>query len=178
MKQTTAYKLPQWEKADRIVMEDFNGMASKLETALTAHDTAIAGLNSAKADKTTTNSLQTQVNQRATTSALSSAVSQLETKIEARSQVVIGSYTGDGAAERVISLGFTPKAVLLIPASGELNGSGSGRGGLALPGHAVSYAGDVVLTIVTGGFKVYYKSGSWGTYSNANNSELYYIAFR
>ena len=174
MTQTQKYKLPQWEKSDRIVMADFNDQAAKLEAALTAHDTALA----AKADKTTTNSLQTQVNQKADTSALSSAVSQLETKIEARSQVVIGSYTGDGAAERVISLGFTPKAVLLIPASGELNGSGSGRGGLALPGHAVSYAGDVVLTIVTGGFKVYYKGGSWSTNSNANNSVLYYIAFR
>ena len=42
----------------------------------------------------------------------------------------------------------------------------------------MSYAGDVVLTIVTGGFKVYYKGGSWSTNSNANNSVLYYIAFR
>ena len=46
MNQTQQYKLPQWEKTDRIVMEDFNDQARRLETALTSHDADLAGLTS------------------------------------------------------------------------------------------------------------------------------------
>ena len=38
MKKTTNYQLNQWEKTDRIMMEDFNTDNQKLETALTALD--------------------------------------------------------------------------------------------------------------------------------------------
>ena len=151
MTQTTKYKLPQWEKADRIVMEDFNGMAAKLETALTAHDTAIAGLNSGKADKTTTNSLQTQVNQKATTTAFNSAVSDLQSQLNGK--IVCGTYTGDGTETRTISLGFTPQVVLLTTYDGKM-GLGNGiNGGLAIAGGTSSG-----IAIVTGGFEVHQNS--------------------
>ena len=42
MKYTQNYHLPQWEKADRILMEDFNAQSAKLEAALTAQGEALA----------------------------------------------------------------------------------------------------------------------------------------
>ena len=179
MTQTQKYKLPQWEKADRIVMEDFNGMASKLETALTAHDTAIAGLNSGKADKSTTNSLQTQINARATTSALNSSVNSLQTQIDAKCRIICGTYTGDGAAERTISLGATPKAVLLFARDGHVAYDSYVKGGLAFPGHDIVHYAGTALTVVTGGFKVYYKlyTNTWQVQTNNNGETFHYIAF-
>ena len=37
MKQTAVYKLSQWEKPDRIQMEDFNSDNARIEAALKAH---------------------------------------------------------------------------------------------------------------------------------------------
>lgn len=40
MQKTTNYKLPKWEKADRILMDDFNGLTGTLDTAL--HGVAVS----------------------------------------------------------------------------------------------------------------------------------------
>ena len=173
MTQTQKYKLPQWEKSDRIVMADFNDQAAKLETALTAHDTALA----AKADKTTTNSLQTQVNQKADTSALSSAVTQLETKLAAKCEVVIGTYQGDNAATRVISLGFTPKALLVSCTTNGTQYSGDCFGGLVTPSIPAYSSRSLGLKIVDGGFEVYYYPSS-SVYTNGTAYRFVYIAIR
>ena len=157
MQRTTTYKLPQWEKSDRIVMEDFNDQAAKLEAALTAHSTAIA----AKADQTAVNSLQTQVS--------------------AKCEVVFGAYTGDGSASRTVPLGFTPKAVYVCTrggVAGTSSGSYHSYGGLVLPGHSVmvdGMSGQTTLAVTTGGFRVYY-----GTYQETNISGYvyHYMAFR
>ena len=55
MEKTPRYQLSQWEKTDRILMEDFNADNANLEAALTALNTAVgqkaaaSALNSAKA---------------------------------------------------------------------------------------------------------------------------------
>ena len=41
MKQTSNYQLNQWEKTDRILMEDFNGDNAKVDAALKALDTNV-----------------------------------------------------------------------------------------------------------------------------------------
>ena len=46
---TTNYQLSQWESADRILMSDFNGDNAKIDAALAAHDTALAGKAAASA---------------------------------------------------------------------------------------------------------------------------------
>ena len=173
MTQTQTYKLPQWEKSDRIVMEDFNGQAAKIEAVLTAHDDALAQ----KADKTTTSSLQTQINQKAAASALNSAVSALETKIEAKCTVVIGTYQGDGAASRIISLGFTPKALLVSCTTNGTQYSGDCFGGLVTPGIAAHSSRSVGLKIVDGGFEVYNYPAS-SVYTNGSAYRFVYLAFR
>ena len=44
MNYTENYQLPQWEKSDRIMMEDFNDMAGKMEAGLTKLSETIAGV--------------------------------------------------------------------------------------------------------------------------------------
>ena len=43
MEYTTNYQLPTWAESDRVLMDDFNDMTEKLETALTGHGEALAG---------------------------------------------------------------------------------------------------------------------------------------
>ena len=124
-------------------------------------DTALAGLARSKAD-----------------------LSALAVKTE----IAAGTYTGDGTAERVIRLGFTPKAVYVCEASGvtyTTGNSGYGyRGGLALPGAPAAHGKYLIVEIVSGGFKVFYGeeklsavSSNYYT-SNASGLVFHYIAFK
>lgn len=49
MNQTEHYKLNQWEKTDRIIMDDFNRDNANIETALTAAAAAVAAETAARA---------------------------------------------------------------------------------------------------------------------------------
>ena len=104
-----------------------------------------------------------------------------------KTEVAAGAYTGDGKAERVINLGFTPKAVYVCTADGITYASGSGRtycGGLAVSGAPAVYMGYPIVEIVSSGFKVFYtehKTSNVSTnYYGANtaNLEFHYIAFK
>lgn len=103
---------------------------------------------------------------------------------------VTGMYDGNGSQGRVIELGFTPKAVLLMDAEGNTHDDVDDlHGGLALRNYNVisrnasntytttwsnSYC---VLGIVTGGFRVNYYT-SQEIRSNESGHRYYYIAFR
>ena len=104
-------------------------------------------------------------------------------------KVATGTYTGDGAASRTITLSFTPKAVLLCTISGVMyvsSGSGYVYGGLALEGHPVLKAtsdgatvtNHTALEIVNNGFRAYCTQLT--EYSaircNYNGSIYHYIA--
>ena len=70
-------------------------------------------------------------------------------------KIVTGTYEGDGVAARTISLGFTPKAVLLCSRMGMKNGERI-SGGFVIPGMKL-YSSDkssIALEIVNGGFRV------------------------
>ena len=95
---------------------------------------------------------------KATTAALEA----LSKKLASMPCLVTGTYTGDGAESRLISLGFQPKALLVMREEGY-----SARpytddyyGGLALPGKPVclqtSYGTNYIFTIESKGFRVYY----------------------
>lgn len=88
--------------------------------------------------------------------------------------VVAGVYTGDGAAERTIPLGFTPSAVI-ISGRGTFLNSNHTYSALVINGTPVFDSSDKVAEIVTGGFKVFYAG-----YSNTNTSgyTFYFTAFR
>ena len=153
MGQTSNYKWNQpehWEEADRRAWNE----------TLSAIDAAVA----AKADSTSVDSRFTSVN---------SSISSLNKRLEVR----IGSYTGDGNETRTISLGFTPKAVLLECDMGYRTDNGIRYGGLALNGKPVmGMSHYTALKIVSGGFMVYYYSGY--IHTNDSSTDFYYLAFQ
>ena len=128
MNYTQNYQLPQWEKTDRIMMDDFNHLSAKTEEGLTE-----------------------------------------------KTELYIGSYTGDDSESRTIPLPFTPRAVYLCNEFGQTYNNGAHYGGLALedtPAKGTSNAtGQVdLITITENGFIVQNRSvqsGS-GSYISAN----------
>jgi len=50
MTHTPNYNLSQWEKPDRILMDDFNADNAKLDAALAAHDDALAKLGNCRVE--------------------------------------------------------------------------------------------------------------------------------
>ena len=56
---------------------------------------------------------------------------------DVKAEIVTGTYTGDGTQNRLINLGFQPRAVLVEDQRGARNSSGSLLGGLAVPGGPV-----------------------------------------
>ena len=84
MNYTQNYHLPQWEKTDRIVMEDFNSAMASLETgvagAQSTADTALGKANAAYAPD--------------------------------QKPYVVGSYTGTGQT-MTIELGFRPSFLII-----------------------------------------------------------------
>jgi hypothetical protein len=84
--------------------------------------------------------------------------------------VVIGTYTGDGETAQTITLGFTPKAVLVTSANGYLDSKTAYKyGNFAINGYESE-----LLEIVENGFVV--KSSINDTYAKSNPYK--YIAFK
>ena len=111
-------------------------------------------------------------------------------ELVAQNLFVTGVYDGNGSTGRVIDLGFTPKAVLLMDAEGNTHDDVDDlHGGLALRNYNVisrnasnTYTTTwsntyCVLGIVSGGFRVNYNSDQ-EIRSNENGHRYYYIAFR
>ena len=97
------------------------------------------------------------------------------------SKIVTGSYVGNGAGTRTISLGFTPKAVYLCHESGQTFNSNGNYcyGGLALNGKPViSESGTSVVKITSGGVEVYYDIANTKgrLMTNAEGYIFYYAA--
>ncbi len=112
----------------------------------------------------------------------------VDSKFESNN-IVVGTYEGDGTSERTISLGFTPKCVVLMDMYGNTNDDVNGyAGGIAMTGKNCIKQGAsetymttwdyryCILGIVAGGFKVSYYSSKG--YSNVNGRYYYYIAFK
>ena len=87
MTQTPNYKLTQWNKRDRIQMESFNQDNAKIDAALKAHDTAIAGKAAQSALK-------------AETAARTSAIAALNATVAKLGNCLLyhTTYTGTGTA--------------------------------------------------------------------------------
>ena len=88
---------------------------------------------------------------------------ELQGEVVKRAQIITGQYTGNGSSSREISLGFTPKAVIVS--------DHFSRVWIAVTGHGL--AG---VSIITNGFKVTYYA-SQNLFSNVAGSHYNYIAF-
>ena len=170
--QTSNYKLNQWAAEDRIIREEFNSDNQKIETALTSIQATAAKVSS-KADTSTLNSKIATVN---------SQISTVEAKIP---KIVTGTYTGDGAEAKTISLGFTPKAVFTCTCNGKTHLSSSRAimyGGLAMTGIPAKHKTQAsyetpyytAIEVVSNGFKVYQTEISDYSYIYCNESGTIY----
>ena len=191
---TTNYGLCQWEPGDNFLRTEFNQDNAKI-------DAALAELESAKADAAETDAaleeLQTAVGTKADSGEVNAALEELRatdaakansssvnsqfstvnsrlTALEGRIEVYAGSYTGDGTASKTISLGFTPRAVLVESIDGIRVSGGMAYGGLARPDLPVNLTRPSA-EIVSGGFQVHQSSYAGLNYSGAHYC---YLAFK
>ena len=152
---TQNYSLCQWEPQDKVQRVDFNGDNAKIDAALTAQQAAIERAQS------TAGAAYSPNNQ----------------------PVVTGSYSGNGAARRDVSLGFRPRAVLVMPSNFVMNNSSTNLiayGGLALNIASFSVGAYMGITITESGFTVFNQgeNSALRTYLNENQRHYVYLAFR
>ena len=114
-----------------------------------------------------------------------------KTELAHKAQLVTGTYTGDGTASRIISLGFRPKAVLLFPEDGitcffycDLNHYDC-YGGLILDGHPLRLHNNrcniVCAEITDSGFSVTFyqdQSKAANIVTNLEGKVFHYIALK
>ena len=151
---TANYQFHQWVPEDNFLRTDFNQDFQKIDSTLA--------------------SLQTQTDSKASSAALSA----VETLANQKCEIAVGSYAGDRAASRKISLPFTPTAVLVERCYGTRDFSSGVYGCLALAGKSArSGQGSTALSLGTDGFTVY-QDGNKGVYLNDTGVTYYYIAFR
>ena len=142
---TPNYQLHAWAPEDEYLRTELNANFTKLDTALKAEVTARAG-----------------------------AVNTLNTALAGKAAIVTGSYTGDGGDTRTIQLGFTPRMVFVMAASGDIREGSYTYGGMALNGQEGQ-----AVAVVNGGFSVRYYSGSnYLLCSNREDRVYYYWALR
>ena len=92
------------------------------------------------------------------------------TQLAAKCEVVFGSYSGNGQASQFISLGFSPKAIIVAQSDGTMINGNRIQGGFVLPGAS----GGVVIEGL--GFRALYSDDRYWT--NVYNRQYYYIAFK
>ena len=117
----------------------------------------------------------TQTALSAEAAARESADDALQTAVSAKCELFCGTYTGDGAANRWIDLGFAPKFVLIIDSNGYVGCSFDAecRGGLFFPGYGLREQSPAVLVEGTG-FRVYENDNK--VRCNTNDWLYYYLA--
>ena len=138
MKQTENYQLNQWEKDDRIQMEDFNSDNAKIDAAIKAAEAAVT----------------------------------------AAAQLYFGTYAGNNASSRDITLGFTPKALIVTTSYAMFrDATNSVYGGIAGPGYPCTATSGYAVQIIDNGFRVFYNT-SGKAYTNNSGYTYYYIAVK
>lgn len=111
---------------------------------------------------------------------LDGITSEQKRKWDNKSDVIFGVYTGNGESERMIELGFTPKAVIVYRDDGWQSGGLNGgltyySGGLAMQDYVTSRSGQNILSVCENGFKVYEASNAD---TNNNSTKYYFIAYK
>ena len=176
---TEHFSLNQWQADDQVKRTDFNEDNAKIDAALNDLSGGLAAAQAEKADQTALDALAAEVAKKATTAALEA----LSNTLTSMPRLVTGTYTGNGEESRLISLGFQPKALLVMTDEGY-----SARpytddyyGGLALPGKPVClktvYGTDYILTVESQGFRVYYNKSKY-VFSNQKEFNYHYLAWK
>ena len=106
---------------------------------------------------------------------------EMEQKLAQKCEIYCGTFTGDGEENRIITLGFTPKALFVVNELGYpamyTNYNRYIYGGLVLQGETGIYVDEyLALRIVNNGFEVGYKENRYISV-NIKNGQRFYIAF-
>ena len=168
-------------KVDSILAETFDGVVEKsmLSEALAEELDAKATQTELAAEVDTLEAADTALGGRMSTA--ESTITTHTSQIAQKCQIYYGTYTGNGASSRDISLGFTPKAVLTVR-DGCMFSDTYGTAALALngtPAYIANGSGTfTALTILSNGFRVYYTSGQTDIQTNRSGTRYIYLAFR
>lgn len=98
----------------------------------------------------------------------------LQQVVALKGRLAVGTYEGNDAADRVISVGFTPKVVVLTDKYGQTQQSNMWRyyyGGISVTGHDAPG-----VVIVEGGFQVCYDRDAQINTNRANEGPYGYLA--
>ena len=104
----------------------------------------------------------------------------LDKALALKPEILSGSYTGDDARSRDISLGVSPRAVLVVRQDGAMQSDRYTYGGLALQGAPVTMRDGNLVEITSSGIRVARGDLIEGRfYADANQSGMsyYYIVF-
>ena len=158
-------------RVDSIITQTFEGVVDKSMLA-----ESLADELDAKATQTALSTEQTA--RESADSALSTRVTSLESAVPQKCQIYIGTYTGDGATSRTISLGFRPKAVLVYCEGYIGYNDGRIQGGLILDGTPLTFSSSYqpAAEITSNGFTV--RSNDQRHQMNINQVFYSYLAFR
>ena len=96
-------------------------------------------------------------------------------KLDGGARMLTGTYTGDGTEGRIIALGVTPKAVLVLQGGLLLQQGSYSYGGLALSD--MPAGNPTLVEIVEEGFQVLYRNYGGVLASNQGGKLYSYIAF-
>ncbi|MFR3786170.1 MAG: hypothetical protein ACLTWR_02565 [Agathobaculum desmolans] len=172
------------QQLDAAVMGNIpSGSVTGDKLAQDVRDRFTAIENAAKSEASTRASgdsnLQSQINTHTT---------QISSLTATECEVVFGSYVGDGTESRTIALGFQPRAVFVIPQSGQMFFDNiqtqKGYGGLAMPGlPCFEDERYPHIQIISNGFSVFFRQKTiTGNNCTARTNEQYrkyfYIAFK
>ena len=161
MNYTKNYRLPQWVKEDRIMMDDFNAAMNSMESGMTK---TAAQASAARADAS-------EAKQTADTAKLTADAAFSPSKMP----YAVGSYVGKGNEEQTIVVGFQPSVVLIF-ANQSATDVSLVAGQFSAAGHIVN-SGKV--TMVSNGFRLAsMSSGSKYPYVNGTGNTYQYIAFK
>lgn len=127
------------------------------------------------AGEITENMLDTPLLTKINGKAEQSDMTAMQTSLAHKCELYCGAYTGDGADSQMISLGFTPKAVLAILNGYSLNYSSDTYGGLAVAGFPACSGGNKLIEIIQDGFLAYNSTNRLR--ANISDSIYHYIAF-
>lgn len=133
------------------------------------------------AGEITENMLDTPLSTKINDKAEQSDMTAMQTSLAHKCELYCGAYTGDGADSQMITLGFTPKAVLAFEGGYQLNYANESYGGLAVSGNPAAYINAQnriykLIEIVDNGFIAYNSSSTYR--ANKNAAHYHYIAFQ
>ena len=151
---TQNYQLHGWAFGDEFPRVELNANFTKLDTALKAEETV-----------------------------RQSAVNTLNTALAGKAAIVTGSYTGNGEASQTITLGFTPRAVLVRAVNGAASDNYRTYSALAVTGQdAVNNGNTTILALTASGFRACHSAQEGGSYLaprvNTSGQKYNYLAVK